>query len=116
MLFFSSSRWPLVVSRGMLGALPGPLWLRLSGGIGGTVFVIMVSVINGRKQHRPWGDRSAETLACNGLCAGRPREESKIRYRPHDQPRDAGSGIRQRVGYHLQCPPCPAARLAAVNH
>ena len=46
-LFFSSSRWPLVVSRGTLGALPGPLWLWLSAGIGGTVFVVMVSVING---------------------------------------------------------------------
>ena len=35
MLFFSSSRWPLVVSRGTLGALPGPLWLWLSWGMGG---------------------------------------------------------------------------------
>src|SRR6185436_13570113 len=47
MLFFSSSRWPLVVSRGTPGALPGPLWLWLSSGMGGAVFVIMVSVING---------------------------------------------------------------------
>ena len=43
MLFFSSSRWPLVVSRGTLGALPGPLWLWLSCGMGGAVFVITVS-------------------------------------------------------------------------
>ena len=27
MLFFSSSRWPLVVSTGTFGVLPGPLWL-----------------------------------------------------------------------------------------
>src|SRR5258705_2047078 len=39
MLFFSSSRWPLVVSRGTLGALPGPLWLWLSSGTGLMVFV-----------------------------------------------------------------------------
>jgi hypothetical protein len=44
-LFFSSSRWPLVVSRGTLGALPGPLWLWLSSGMGGVDFVIMVSGI-----------------------------------------------------------------------
>src|SRR6476659_9721351 len=40
MLFFSSSRWPLVVSSGTSGALPGPLWLWLSSGTGGTGFVI----------------------------------------------------------------------------
>src|SRR3954451_18533171 len=34
MLCFSSSRWPLVVSRGTAGALPGPLWLWLSSGTG----------------------------------------------------------------------------------
>jgi hypothetical protein len=44
MLFFSSSRWPLVVSTGTLGALPGPLWLRLSSGMGGVDFAIMISV------------------------------------------------------------------------
>ncbi|GCC48645.1 hypothetical protein chiPu_0032636 [Chiloscyllium punctatum] len=48
MLCFSSSRWPLVVSRGTLGALPGPLWLLLSSGTGWMVFVfgfvIIVSV------------------------------------------------------------------------
>ena len=31
----SSSRWPLVVSSGTSGALPGPLWLWLSSGTGG---------------------------------------------------------------------------------
>src|SRR5438552_17195172 len=67
MLFFSSSRWPLVVSRGMLGALPGPLWLWLSGGIGGTVFVIMVSVISGWKHNRPWRGRYVGTLAGKGV-------------------------------------------------
>src|SRR5713226_4899118 len=39
MLAFSSSRWPLVVSRGTPGALPGPLWLWLSSGTGVMVFV-----------------------------------------------------------------------------
>src|SRR5258707_1069562 len=34
MLCFSSSRWPLVVSTGTLGALPGPLWLWLPSGTG----------------------------------------------------------------------------------
>src|SRR5947199_4558255 len=39
MLCFSSSRWPLVVSTGTPGALPGPLWLWLSSGTGLMVFV-----------------------------------------------------------------------------
>src|ERR1700742_1142403 len=34
MLCFSSSRWPLVVSSGTDGVLPGPLWLRASSGTG----------------------------------------------------------------------------------
>src|ERR1700744_6040945 len=34
MLCFSSSRWPLVVSSGTDGALPGPLWLCASEGTG----------------------------------------------------------------------------------
>jgi hypothetical protein len=34
MLCFSSSRWPLVVSTGTSGVLPGPLWLLLSSGTG----------------------------------------------------------------------------------
>src|SRR5579859_932139 len=34
MLCFSSSRWPLVVSRGTAGVLPGPLWLCSSAGTG----------------------------------------------------------------------------------
>src|SRR6266850_5986718 len=65
MLFFSSSRWPLVVSRGTSGALPGPLWLWLSSGIGGTVFVIMVSVINGKRQRRSRRDRSPVRIVAN---------------------------------------------------
>src|SRR5882724_11113058 len=40
MLCFSSSRWPLVVSRGTAGALPGPLWLWLSSGTGVMVLVV----------------------------------------------------------------------------
>src|SRR5436305_1207759 len=39
-LCFSSSRWPLVVSRGIFGSLPGPLWLLLSSGTGGMVLVM----------------------------------------------------------------------------
>src|SRR5262245_34213374 len=42
MLCFSSSRWPLVVSRGTSGALPAPLWLLLSSGTGGTCFDLFV--------------------------------------------------------------------------
>src|SRR5690349_17641600 len=34
MFCFSSSRCPLVVSRGTAGVLPGPLWLRSSSGTG----------------------------------------------------------------------------------
>src|ERR1700748_2950915 len=34
MLCFSSSRWPLVVSSGTDGVLPGPLWLCASSGTG----------------------------------------------------------------------------------
>src|SRR4029079_6914244 len=52
MLCFSSSRWPLVVSRGTLGALPGPLWLWLRAGTGVMVlvggFVIDFSLRPGR--------------------------------------------------------------------
>src|SRR6201747_983266 len=40
MLCFSSSRWPLVVSRAILGSLPGPLWLLLSSGTGWMVLVM----------------------------------------------------------------------------
>src|SRR5947209_589194 len=40
MLCFSSSRWLLVVSSGILGSLPGPLWLLLSSGTGGMVLVM----------------------------------------------------------------------------
>src|SRR5881409_1313751 len=68
MLFFSSSRWPLVVSRGTSGALPGPLWLWLSSGIGGTVFVIRVSVTNGKSQRQPRRNRSQEPR--HGLAGG----------------------------------------------
>ena len=39
MFCFSSSRWPLVVSSGIYGVLPGPLWLWFSAGTGLTVFV-----------------------------------------------------------------------------
>src|SRR5438132_4215370 len=46
MLCFSSSRWPLVVSSGTAGALPGPLWLWFSSGTGlmdlASGFVIML--------------------------------------------------------------------------
>src|SRR6266849_6708611 len=38
MFCFSSSRWPLVVSTGTWGVLPGPLWLLLSSGTGLMVF------------------------------------------------------------------------------
>src|SRR6202163_4342625 len=51
MLCISSSRWPLVVSSGPHGALPGPLWLWLSSGAAFMVlvwdFVIVVSVVRG---------------------------------------------------------------------
>src|SRR6266702_5492623 len=50
MLCFSSSRWPLVVSRGTAGALPGPLWLWLSSGTGLIIvvsgFVMQVSIMH----------------------------------------------------------------------
>src|ERR1700749_4369099 len=39
MLCFSSSRWPLVVSSGTVGVLPGPLWLCSSSGTGWMVLV-----------------------------------------------------------------------------
>src|SRR5207237_10413203 len=42
MLCFSSSRWPLVVSTGTLGSLPGPLWLLLSSGTGVMCFDVFV--------------------------------------------------------------------------
>ena len=39
---FSSSRWPLVVSTGIRGVLPGPLWLQLSSGTGLMVFGFVI--------------------------------------------------------------------------
>src|SRR5260221_9967647 len=43
-LCFSSSRWPLVVSIGTSGVLPGPLWLLLSSGTGVMVFFSLVII------------------------------------------------------------------------
>ena len=54
MLCFSSSRWPLVVSIGTFGALPGPLWLWLSSGTGvmffSSGFVIGFSIASREKR------------------------------------------------------------------
>src|SRR5262245_44868919 len=77
MLFFSSSRWPLVVSRGTLGALPGPLWLWLSSGMGGMFFVIMVSVVSGKRTT----PRSAVSF-----------RREQIGDRPHNRPRAVPQG------------------------
>src|SRR5262245_49114502 len=63
MLFFSSSRWPLVVSRGTPGLLPGPLWLWLSSGMGGVVLVMMVSVMKPNRQRTPRRDGSLGAMA-----------------------------------------------------
>src|SRR5260370_29981648 len=58
MFCFSSSRWPLVVSRGTAGALPGPLWLWLSSGTGWMVlvggFVMDISVTHDGKTPVAW--------------------------------------------------------------
>src|SRR5436853_5868902 len=55
MLCFSSSRWPLVVSSGTFGALPGPLWLWLSSGTG--VMVLLSGFV--MRRLRWWHGRNA---------------------------------------------------------
>src|SRR4051812_11669108 len=52
MLCFSSSRWPLVVSTGTSGALPGPLWLWLSSGTRLMVFGCRLVIVGLREVRR----------------------------------------------------------------
>src|SRR5215472_344045 len=51
MLCFSSSRWPLVVSRGTAGALPGPLSLRAPAGT--DLMVLVDGFVIVRLRHSP---------------------------------------------------------------
>src|SRR5262249_26691326 len=51
MLCFSSSRWPLVVSRGTAGALPGPLSLRAPAGT--DLMVLVDGFVIFRLRHSP---------------------------------------------------------------
>ena len=48
-----------------VGRAAGALWLWLSWGMGGTVFVIMISVIHGKKQRLPRRNRSTTLLIVN---------------------------------------------------
>src|SRR2546423_7190829 len=57
MLCFSSSRWPLVVSTGTSGALPGPLWLWLSSGTGLMGFVRRFVIVRLREVRRENDER-----------------------------------------------------------
>src|ERR1700682_3243261 len=57
MFCFSSSRWPLVVSRGSSGVLPGPLWLLLSSGTGLMVFFGGLVIISLRIDEKTPGAR-----------------------------------------------------------
>jgi hypothetical protein len=53
------------------------MWLLLSSGMGGTGFVIMVSVINGKKQRGRWQDRSPGAV---GEACVLPSREKKARF------------------------------------
>src|ERR1700753_1522448 len=66
MLCFSSSRWPLVVSSGTRGVLPGPLWLWFSSGTGLMVavrgFVMAFSPVLTETKRGSRGDVSRKLL------------------------------------------------------
>src|SRR6478672_7192209 len=74
MLCFSSSRWPLVVSIGTFGALPGPLWLWLSSGTGVMVLLrdLVISFSMGMTEKRGTGDtrsRHGDSFVANAPVA-----------------------------------------------